>query len=129
PQTSLAVGATMTCSAQHTVTQAEIDAGGNLTNLATADSDQTGPTTDTVSIPILRNPLLVIDKSSTTTQVTAAGQVAPYSYLVTNNGNVTLTGISVTDNNFATPRGFGCPPTTLALGATMTCSAQHTVTQ
>src|SRR5436190_577162 len=88
----------MTCTAQHTVTQAEIDAGGSLTNIATADSDQTSPVQDTLSIPIGQAPALVIDKSSTTTQVTAAGQVAPYSYLVSNNGNVTLTGISVTEN-------------------------------
>ena len=31
-----------TCS--HTVTQAEIDAGGNLTNTVTADSAESGPT-------------------------------------------------------------------------------------
>jgi len=42
----------MTCTGSHTVTQAEFDAGGNLTNIATADSDQTGPATDTVVIPI-----------------------------------------------------------------------------
>ena len=43
----------MTCTGSHTVTQADIDAGGNLTNIATADSDQTDPgVTDTLSIPI-----------------------------------------------------------------------------
>ena len=34
------------------MTQAEFDAGGNLTNVATADSDQTDPVQDTLSIPI-----------------------------------------------------------------------------
>src|SRR4030095_817290 len=70
-----------------------------------------------------------IDKTSTTTQVTAAGQVVPYSYLVSNTGNVTLTGVTVTDNNIDTPPGVSCPSTTLAVGASMTCTAQHTVTQ
>jgi len=36
-------------------------------------------------------------KSSTTSSVTAAGQVVPYKFTVTNTGNVTLTGITVTD--------------------------------
>src|SRR6185503_6317262 len=123
------VGASMTCTAQHTVTQAEIDAGGSLTNIGTADSDQTGPTNDTLNIPIVQTPSLTIDKTSTTTQVTTAGQVVPYSYLVTNNGNQTLTGVTVTDNNVDTPPGVSCPATTLAVGASMTCTAQHTVTQ
>ena len=129
PSTTPAVGANMTCSAQHTVTQAEIDGGGTLTNIGTADSDQFGPVTDTLNIPIVQSPGISIDKTSTTTQVTAAGQVVPYSYLVTNTGNVTLTGVTVTDNNIDTPPGVSCPSTTLAVGASMTCSAQHTVTQ
>ena len=40
----------------HTVTQAEIDAGGNLTNTVTVDSAESGPTTDTVDIPIAQTP-------------------------------------------------------------------------
>jgi uncharacterized repeat protein (TIGR01451 family) len=72
---------------------------------------------------------LTIDKTSTTASITAAGQVVPYSYLVTNTGNVTLTGITVTDPNIDTPPGMSCPSTTLAVGAHMTCTAQHTVTQ
>ena len=35
----------MTCTGTHTVTQAEMTAGGNLVNTVTADSDQTLPTT------------------------------------------------------------------------------------
>src|SRR4030095_12099114 len=104
---------------QHTVTQAEFDAGGNLTNIGTADSNETPPTSDTLDIPIVQNPALSIDKTSTTTQVTAAGQVVPYSYLVSNTGSVTLTGILVTDNNIDTPPGVSCPATTLAPTASM----------
>jgi uncharacterized repeat protein (TIGR01451 family) len=71
-------------------------------------------------------PSLSVKKSSTTTLVTAAGQVVPYSYLVTNTGTVALTGISVSDNN--TDAAPVCPQTTLAVSASMTCTAQHTVT-
>ena len=39
----------MTCTATDTVTQADLDAG-SLTNLAIADSEQTEPTRDTVTV-------------------------------------------------------------------------------
>ena len=126
PGTTLAPGANMTCTGNYTVTQADMDAGGNLTNLATADSDQTGPATDTHSIPIGQNAALTIDKNSTTTSVTAVGQIVPYTFLVTNTGNVTLTGITVTDSRVAS---VSCPGTTLAPGANMTCTGSYTVTQ
>ncbi len=47
----------------------------------------------------MRTPALNVVKSSTTTSVTAAGQVVPYTFTVTNTGNVTLTGVTVTDPN------------------------------
>ena len=72
-------------------------------------------------------------KSSTTTEVTYAGQVVDYSYLVTNEGNVTLTNVTVVDTNIDTPPGMSCPSTTLTVapdaGSSMTCTAQRTVTQ
>jgi hypothetical protein len=72
-------------------------------------------------------PSISLDKSSSTTLVTALGQVVPYSYAVGNTGTVTVTGIAVSDNNVdATP---SCPQSSLAPGASMTCTAQHTVTQ
>jgi hypothetical protein len=49
---TLAPGASMNCTGNHTVTSAEFNAGGNLVNLARADSDQTPPADDTVTIPI-----------------------------------------------------------------------------
>lgn len=81
----------------------------------------TGSSTSTVNFPAL-----TIAKSSTTQYVGAVGQVVPYTYLVTNTGTSALSGVSVADNHTdATP---SCPATTLAVGATMTCTAQHTVT-
>ena len=54
--------------------------------LATAGSADTGSA-------------MTLDKSSTTTAVTAVGEVIPYSYLITNTGSTDLTGITLTDNN------------------------------
>ena len=118
------------------MTQADIDAG-SVTNIATASGDFTfagdqSPTVitsppDTLVTPPIAGPALTIVKSSTTASVTTAGQVIPYSYLVTNTGNVTLTGLALADTNTAaTPV---CPVTTLAPGASTTCTAFHTVTQ
>ena len=84
-------------SCSHTVSQAELDAGGSLSNTVTADSNESGPDTDTLLIPVSQNPLLEVVKSSTTTSITAAGQVVPYRFAVSNKGNVALTGITVTD--------------------------------
>ena len=126
-QTTLAVGASMTCTGTHTVTQAEMTAGGNLVNTVTADSDQTLPTTDTNTIPITQSPAMTVDKTSTTSSVTLVGQVVTYSFLVTNTGNVPLSGITLTDPKVASINCNG--QTTLAVGQSMTCSGSHTVTQ
>jgi hypothetical protein len=94
-------------------------------NTASLDFDNAGgdilSNTSTVNFPGM-----TLDKSSTTTLVTAAGQVVPYSYLVTNTGTSDLSGISLADNN--TDAAPSCPFTTLAVGASMTCTGQHTVT-
>ena len=83
--------------AMHTVTQAEVDAGGNLVNTVTADSDQTTPNTDTLDISIDQRSVINVIKTSTTTQITMSGQIVAYRLAVSNPGNTTLTGITVSD--------------------------------
>ncbi len=91
-------------------------------------SNQTAPVEATLSIPIIRTPALSLQKSSTTTAVTAAGQVVPYKYVVKNDGNITLTGVTLSDNRIDGGTAV-CAVGTLAAGATSTCTAQHTVAQ
>jgi hypothetical protein len=133
PATSLAAGANMTCTASHTFTQAELDAygspipgSGSLDNTVTASSNEASDATDSLSIPITQTPAMSVVKSSTTTGLSAPAAV-PYSYLVTNTGNVALTGISLSDDN--DNNDMSCPATSLAAGANMTCTASHTFTQ
>ena len=58
---------------------------------------------------------MALKKSSSTTLITAAGQVVPYgSYLISNTGSVALTGISLADNKTDSPPL--CPATSLAVG-------------
>ena len=115
---------TYTCN--HTVTQDEIDAGGNLSNTVVADSAESDPAEDSLDIPIDQGPAIAVEKSSTTTSLSAPATVN-YSYLVTNTGNVTPTSISLVDDN--DNNDMSGPATTLAVGASMTCTATHTFTQ
>ena len=53
-----------------------------------------------------QTPALSIVKTADPTTVTAAGDTVDYSFVVTNTGNVTVTGITVTDT-FTAPAGPG----------------------
>ncbi|QCW27309.1 DUF11 domain-containing protein [Lysobacter enzymogenes] len=128
PAGGLAPGQTLTCTANYTVTQADIDAG-KVVNIASATDGTTTSATDTVEITATRNPAMTIDKSSTATTYSAVGNVLPYSYRVTNSGNVTITApISVSDDK-TTVTCPALPAGGLAPGQTLTCTANYTVTQ
>ena len=122
---------TYTCS--HTVTQAEIDAGGNLSNTATADSTESAPDTDTHDIPVTQSPAILVVKASTTALIAKAGDVVPYSFTVTNPGNQTLTGVTLSDPNCTSaisgPSGDTNDDGKLQTGETWIYTCNHTVTQ
>ena len=94
---------------------------------------ESGADTDTLNIPITQTPAIQVVKSSTTTDVTAAGQIVPYSFAVTNTGNITLSGITVSDPNCdvapAYQSGDTNTDTLLDLSETWTYTCSHTVTQ
>ncbi|WP_233353696.1 DUF7507 domain-containing protein [Hellea balneolensis] len=128
---SLSVGQTATFTATYEVTQADIDAGAPITNEATVSGTPSQgtlpPTTDTESVtPDGAAPELSIDKRAVSTDFAAVGDVLSYEYDVTNTGNVTISGLSVSDDKIAT---VNCPVTTLAPGESTTCLADYTVTQ
>ena len=125
PSTGLAPGESLTCTASHTVTQADLDAG-KIVNVASATNGVVTSPEDTVTVGAVAAPLLKVVKSSPTTDLTAP-QTVQYSYLVTNAGNVTLTGIALSDDNDA--NNLACPKTSLAPLEAMTCTASHTFTQ
>ncbi len=125
PTASLAPGASLTCTATHVVTQADLDAG-QIANVASASNGVVTSPPDTVTVGADQRPSLTVAKSSPTTSL-AAPQTVSYSYVVTNTGNVTLTGISLADDNVSGT--VTCPGTTLAPGASMTCTATHAFTQ
>ncbi len=130
PSSSLAPGASETCTGSYTVTQADVDAG-SVTNTATAGGTALGGSvTSAVSSVTVdasnATTSLSLSKSSTTSSYRAAGDVIDYSYLVTNTGTTTESGIAVSDNLIP---DVSCPSSSLAPGASETCTGSYTVTQ
>jgi uncharacterized repeat protein (TIGR01451 family) len=130
PLTTLAPGASMVCSAQYTVTQADVDAG-SVTNNASAGADgpdgtPLAPQTDSVTTDGQVAPAFTLVKASTATAFDTVGTVLDYTYTVTNTGNVTITGIALTDDLIPS---LSCPATTLAPSASLVCTGSYTVTQ
>jgi uncharacterized repeat protein (TIGR01451 family) len=136
-----------TYSATYVLTQANVNtaagvAGGvSNTVSATAKNPQgvtvaptPGGSTLTATTTIPAAPSLTIDKTADTAGPLTVGQVVNYSFLVTNTGNVTISGVNVTESAF---NGTGTPvptptttgSTTLAPGGTVTFTASYTVTQ
>jgi uncharacterized repeat protein (TIGR01451 family) len=142
----LSVGETWQYTASHTVTQGDIDNGGvvnaalTYSNTASVTTDQGAGDSDSASVAILQNPHLTLDKTATVPGGTAdtAGEVISYSIAVANDGNMSLTGVSVTDPSVAdlaavTSGGFNAGDTNhdgqLSVGETWQYTASHTVTQ
>ena len=125
---SLDPGETVTINATYTVTQVDINTG-RVTNTARASTVYNGTTySDQASaiVPANQNPRIEITKTATESNYTSAGEVIHYTLVVSNTGNVTLTGVTVTDPiaNVSCPGVIG----TLDPGEVVTCSATHTVT-
>ena len=131
PATTLAPGASTTCTGSHTVTQADLD-GGTIVNTASVVATPPSGTplspisSNTVTIPAAQDPRITIVKSTTKTSYSTLGETVPYSFAVTNTGNVTLNAVAVADPKAT---GISCPSTALAPGAATTCTGTHTVTQ
>ena len=136
---SLAPGASVTCTATYTITQADVDAG-KISNDATAQGTPPGSTTPTTSpkshvdIPAAQKPALSLVKSATPASTGKAGDKVMYSFLVTNTGNVTMTDVKVDEGAFtgtSTAPVVSCPAgvASLAPGASVTCTASYVLTQ
>ncbi|WP_154673979.1 DUF7507 domain-containing protein [Nakamurella lactea] len=137
---TLGAGQRASCTATYTVTQADVDTG-RIANTATATgSPPTGgdvTSSDDAVVPtVLQQPAIVLVKSATINDTDGAGHIdgladlgetVSYGFTVYNTGNVTLSGVAVTDPVLGT---VSCAAATLAPQANTTCSADdHTVTE
>ncbi|MBM7518723.1 DUF7507 domain-containing protein [Nocardioides nitrophenolicus] len=136
PGPRLAPGATVLCTATYETTQADVDAGGRLTNAAVAGGTAPGgadvaSNRDAAAVPVVSDPSLAMVKSADTTEL-VANETITYSFAVTNTGNVTVGDLAVRDTSFSGSgelSAISCPVTTLAPRAQTTCTATYTVTQ
>ncbi len=127
---SLAPGASATLHYSYVVTQADVVAG-KVANTATATADnpsdkQTdvtpGETTDPTESA---SASLYIEKTADKTEGVKAGDVITYTVTATNNGNVDLTGVTVTDEL----TGFTSDSVDIAKGDYATFTTTYTVTE
>ncbi|MGW1146409.1 DUF7507 domain-containing protein, partial [Streptomyces sp. NPDC002454] len=137
---ALAPGASVTCTATYTVTQADVDAG-SVSNTATASGvpprgEPPVSPPSTVEVPQTPEPALTVVKTAESENPgkLVLGEEIDYGFVVTNTGNVTLKDVKVDEGEFT---GAGelspvtCPSGTASLvpGASVTCTATYTVTQ
>jgi LPXTG-site transpeptidase (sortase) family protein len=127
----LDVGEAWIYTGTYTVTQADMDAGTDLVNTVTAETDQAGPASDVATVTITQNPAFTFTKVADVSSVNSAGDVINYTITLTNTGNVTLTGVTITDTRLsilscAPTQPGSVPPTGTN---TMVCTGSYTVTQ
>lgn len=120
------VGEAWTWTTTYNASQADIDAGLALVNSVSVSTLEAGSAADTATTNVSQTAELSIAKSTTTADFTAIGDVIDYTLTVSNNGNVVLGSIAVTDP-LADAGSIQCPAVQLLPTAQMICSAVHTV--
>ena len=104
----LGVGEVWVYTGSYAITQADLDSNatielgnvvaGTIDNTATADSNETGPAQGSAGAPIVYAPSMNIEKNASVPGGSAsAGETITYAITVENTGNVSLTGVTVTD--------------------------------
>ena len=126
PKNTLAIGESMTCSANGTAV------AGQYANVGTVTADSSGGSvndsdpshyfgvTSGIDIEKATNGQ---DADTPTGPQIAVGGAVTWTYVVTNTSNVTLTGVAVTDDQLG---AITCPKSTLAAGESMQCTANGT---
>jgi gliding motility-associated-like protein/uncharacterized repeat protein (TIGR01451 family) len=93
----LNVGETWIYTVTYQATQADVNAGANLVNTAMVVTNETGEQEDTATTTISQDGSLTVTKTADQVSYDAVGDELSYDIVVTNTGNVTLTGVSVAD--------------------------------
>ncbi|GAB3583179.1 hypothetical protein GCM10027406_27240 [Leifsonia lichenia] len=135
---TLAPGATLTCSATYVVQQADVDTG-IVSNAATVTgTPPVGPAvtaSSTTNVPGTESPGLVLQKLADASAVTApatVGQTVTYRFTATNTGDVTLHSVGITDDLAGISSLVSVWPGTtgiLAPGQSVTATATYEITQ
>lgn len=140
---TLPVGAEFTCTGESEITQDHVDAGNELPNTVTLTGSSkpeggekvSSKDTATVTVP-KSEPSLSLQKTVTNWAEDAepapepltVGDKVEYSFIVSNNGNVTVKDVTVEDPKVQ-DLDCGEANTTLAPGESFTCTASHVLTK
>ncbi|MGI6687052.1 MAG: DUF7507 domain-containing protein [Christensenellales bacterium] len=129
--TELAPGASTTVTATYMITQAMMDAGDPIVNIATAsglapDRETIVTSENTATVKISQEPQMTVKKSANKTSYDTVDEEIKYTVVVTNTGNITLNNLVLADELMsATP----ATRASLAVGDTWTVEYTHKVTQ
>ena len=129
---TLAPGQSMTANGTHTVTQADLDAGHfyNMASVAGLDPQNCIISdTDDEDVPAIQNPHITLTKIAAETGYDAVNDVIHYTLTATNDGNVTLHGVTITDPLLGTLSFSVAVPAILLPGQSLTASGTYTITQ
>ena len=103
---------------------------GSIANVTVAEGEDWTCTFSNGPIP---NPGLGLDKTANVSTYNGIGQLITYTYVLTNTGNIPLgpSQFTIDDDKINDGAPFSCgePATTLAVGATIQCTASYTTVQ
>ena len=120
PAGGLAPGASKTCTASYTITQADLD-NGSVTNSARATVNGTNSNEDHETVTAVQNAVIDLVKQAVTHVIT-------YKFTITNNGNVTLSMVKLTDSLVGYNHVQCGARASLAPNESTMCTADYTVT-
>ncbi|MEU7798956.1 choice-of-anchor A family protein [Micromonospora arborensis] len=141
-RTTLLPSAVTRCTATHTVTQSDLDAGSISSSAIAQGNPADGappvlspPSTLTITDSV-RPPAIVLVKQALSTTFSSVGQLADYGFMVVNTGGIRVYGIRITDvqappSSNANLGRIECPEfiDSIAPGETLYCRAAYRVTQ
>ncbi|MFL5224319.1 MAG: hypothetical protein ACJ8CH_12665 [Microvirga sp.] len=132
------VGETWHYTATHTVTQAEMDAGGSITNTASVTTAEGATAQGSAPVTVEQRPELVIEKTGAWVDgadgdgFANVDELVNYTITVTNTGNVTLHDVTVTDPSATLVRGadvIGNNDASFDVGEQWSFTGSHAITQ
>jgi uncharacterized repeat protein (TIGR01451 family) len=130
---TLAIGATLTCHADYSTTTTDVTNKSFTNTAAVTGTSLSGATVRATKQATINLAHLKLTKVPSPTTYSSAGTLITYTLTATNDGNVPLTNVAISDPEpgvalDSTKCSPVQPVASLAVGATITCTATYTTT-